>query len=153
MSSGLSLSFELIYLMGWLLKNNKAKLKQLVLEAIQAGIMEEVAAMHDVDYLLLSDQMQGTVEQFMEYFEQAINEGMLGSEASLGAPYNLAPVFKKFDPRLFDQRTLLLSLQEAKKKISYKKKTDPSVSDIDDNSILFERILKNLNHSKKDLMH
>ena len=158
MNSSLSLSFELIYLMGWLLKRDKAKLKKLVAEAIEQGFIDEVDALSDADYLLLSDQMQSTVEQFMESLEDAITEGVQSMHGSEPMHQDLAPTLKKFDTDLLDEKTLSLSMQQTKKKLSHKKKHHAKQEslvpvDAEANSILFERLLKNWNPSKKDLMH
>ena len=159
MNSSLSLSFELIYLMGWLLKNDQAKLKQLVAEAVEQGFIEEVEAMSDADYLLLSDQMQSTVEQFMDCLEDAITKSVQGIEGNAAVHQNLAPILKKLDSDLVDSKTLLLSMQQTKKKLSYKKKQgvqsmgSVSTEENEANNILFERLLKNWSPSKKDLMH
>lgn len=158
MNSSLSLSFELIYLMGWLLKNDQAKLKKLVAEAVEQGFIEEVDAMSDADYLLLSDQMQSTVEQFMDYLEDAITESVQGADAHNGVCKDLAPLLKKFDTDAVDQKTVSLAMQQTKKKLSYKKKQGDkinaiAVTEAEANDILFERLLKNWNPSKKDLMH
>lgn len=158
MNSSLSLSFELIYLMGWLLKNDQAKLKQLVVEAVEQGFIEEVDAMSDADYLLLSDQMQSTVEQFMDYLEEVITESVQGADVNNGLFQGLVPVLKKFDTDSVDQKTVSLAMQQTKKKLSYKKKQGDklnalAVTESEANNILFERLLKNWNPSKKDLMH
>lgn len=158
MNSSLSISFELIYLMGWLLKNDKAKLKKLVAEAIEQGFIDEVDAMSDADYLLLSDQMQSTVEQFMESLEDAIAEGIHGTYEHEALHKNLVPTMKKFDTDLVDEQTVLLAMQQTKKKLSYKKnnnvkKGNPAVVEAEAHSILFERLLKNWTPTKKDVMH
>ena len=158
MNSSLSLSFELIYLMGWLLKNDKAKLKKLVAEAIEQGFIDEVDALSDADYLLLSDHMQSTVEQFMESLEDAITEGVQQSEGHGLVAQDLAPTLQKIDTDNLDEKTVFTSMQQTKKKLFHKKKGKAKQeslvsSEAEANAILFERLLKNWHPTKKDLMH
>ena len=157
MNSSLSLSFELIYLMGWLLKHNKAKLTALVTEAVESGLIEELTKMSEADYLLISDQMQVTVENFMEHLETTLfksTEGIDGIESDNVICKSLATTMRKVDTAGLDTRTVWVSIHQAHKKIiSEQKNTELSKIDEEPDDILYEQLLSNWTPSNNETLN
>lgn len=157
MSSNLSLSFELICLMGWLLKHDKEKLKLLVKEAVEHGLAGELDNINSADYLAASDQMHTTIEDFMEYLENLLIESVEGAdviEADIAARDTLMATVKKIDNQTFDNRTLWLSMQQAKSQLIKKMKAEQQSSEEQEAKLmLFDQLLKNWSPSNNEQMN
>jgi hypothetical protein len=153
MSSNLSLSFELICLMGWLLKHEQEELSKLIENALGKGLSEELQALNPQDFFDEAASMNVTVHEFFECIERMLLAKVEGIEIERTAGKQLEPALKKMDSQVIDLRTLWTSLQQAKKKLTQNKKNqaDASAAEADSaNKVLFEQILKNWNPSQID---
>ncbi len=157
MSTNLSLSFELICLMGWLLKHHKTDLVELILIALDEGFAEEL---HSIDMKeFFDDEMNGNgiIQEFFSLLEKELVKKLEG--VVLDRPSNgvLVGELKKFDSQVFDARSLFVSLQAVKKKfIIGKTEEQEQGSELKVEqlrTLLFEQVLKDWHPSMQDLLH
>ena len=154
MSSNLSLSFELICLMGWLLKNDKDKLKKLIKDAVDLGFAAELDTINSSEYHHVNDEMHTTIEDFMEYLEDILIESVEGSDAHEGAREKLLGTVKRIDGEAFDSKTVWLSMQQAKSQLVKKAKMDPAKAhEHEANALWFDQLLKNWTPSGNESMN
>lgn len=157
MSTNLSLSFELICLMGWLLKHHKTDLVDLILVALDEGFAEEL---HSIDMKeFFDDEMNGNgiVHEFFSLLEQELIKKLEG--VVLDRPSNgvLVSELKKFDAQVLDARSLFVSLQAVKKKFitgnatAQDKAPEFKIEQL--RTLLFEQVLKDWHPSQHDLLH
>ena len=97
MSTNLSVSFELICLMGWLLKKDRAALQQLIQKALAGGVSESIAQLHETRPAELSDSMAKTVAEFFVYIESMLVQGVPVARGGYVLGANLTPEVKKID--------------------------------------------------------
>ena len=78
MSANLSVSFELICLMGWLLRNDKSTLRSLVKKALHDGAGEQIINAGGLESRPkeMSDAMGQTISDFFNTLEAMIGEEM-----------------------------------------------------------------------------
>lgn len=72
----LSLSFELVYLLRWLCREDNGRLRGLVKEAVEKGIVQDLEQMTDEEYLVVSDDLYNSVVDFVSLLEDALVEEM-----------------------------------------------------------------------------
>lgn len=159
MSTNLSLSFELICLMGWLLKHNKTELVNLILTALDSGFAEEL---HSIDMKeFFDDEMNGNgiVHQFFSVLEQELLTKLEGAVLDRPSTGLLVDELKKFDGQVLDPRSLFVSLQAVKKKFiagnTLLQEDDQPLDgrSTELRSLLFEQVLKDWHPSQQDLLH
>ena len=122
MSTTFSLSLELIYLMNWLLKNEKHKLKKIIDESIKSGLWQEIDQIEnleeetgDIDYL------HNSILDFLFFLEDNLLESLETEDFDFIAKERLKPTLQKINSQKIDLKTLWLSIQQAKIKSTRKK--------------------------------
>jgi HD-GYP domain-containing protein (c-di-GMP phosphodiesterase class II) len=148
MNANISLSFELILLLNWLLKYEKAELNSLVKHALENGFMQEIEKVSLENYTQLSDQFYNSILEFLLFFEQALLQNLIAINVNEVTNNAVLPLIKKIDFENLDIKTLWLSMQQTKEKIS-KSKNDLEQKPEQINNLLFEQLLKNWKPSKK----
>ncbi len=149
MNANVSLSFELILLLNWLLKHEKAQLNNLVKHALENGFMQEIEKISPDDYAKLTDQFYNSILEYLLFFEHALLTNLSEMTVDEAANNAILPLIKKIDFEKMDVKTLWLSMQQTKKKIS-KNHSDIEQQPEQINNLLFERILKNWKPNKKE---
>jgi hypothetical protein len=78
MDKHLSLSFELIYLMGWLLKHEKGMLNSLIKHAIKNGLAQDLEKVaHETPGLgESSKELQSIILDFLSYLERSLAKNL-----------------------------------------------------------------------------
>lgn len=148
MSANVSLSFELILLLDWLLKHDKEQLNNLVKHALENGFMQEIEKVTPESYPHLSDQFYNSILEFLLFFEQALLQNLVAINVDEATNNAILPLIKKIDFEHLDVKTLWLSMQQTKEKIS-KSKNDQAQQPEQINNLLFEQLLKNWKPGKK----
>lgn len=118
MSTNLSVSFELICLMGWLLKKDKTALQQLIQKALAGGVSDSIAQLQAARPAELSDTMAQTVAEFFEYIEAVIAQGVPGNKAGSGIGSFLDPELKKLDQHALDPKVVWLAISQTKEAVN-----------------------------------
>ncbi len=146
MNSSLSLSFELIYLMGWLLKNEKKMLNALVKHAIKKGLAQDLKEINPSDLGDMSDKLYNVILDFLVYLEDSLTKNLDNVELDSKTEDAILPAVKKLDYDNLDLKTIRLSMQQAKSQLSNNPDA-PQENDVtfveDAQKLLYEQILKN----------
>lgn len=155
MNTSLSLSFELIYLLGWLLKHEKNTLDGLIKQAVKNGLAIDLKKITTEDQEKMTDQLYGTVLDFLVYLEDALANNLDGVQSDSTTDQMLYPALNKFTNNSLDIQTIKLSMQQARERLQTKTTENPSQAEAIENgkSILFEQLLKNWNPSKNETFH
>lgn len=148
MNANVSLSFELILLLDWLLKHEKAQLNNLVKHALENGFMQEIEKVSPEGSPHLSEQFYHSILEFLLFFEQALLQNLVAINVDEATNNAIVPLIKKIDFENMDVKTLWLSMQQTKDKIS-KSKSDLDQQPEKINNLLFEQLLKNWKPGKK----
>lgn len=111
MGHQLSMSFELICLLDWLLKNKKDSLRKLIQEAVAADFIVSLEGEKNVN---LAERLHETVTDFIFAFEDILlaelSQGLQDSRASEVGGYDLV-----------DEETLTLRLQQVRNNANNKR--------------------------------
>ncbi len=174
MNSSLSLSFELVYLMKWLLQHEKKMLNALVKHAIKNGFAHDLKKINDHNHTETADQFYTTILDFLVFFEDTLINNLDSITLDQETERSILPAIKKMDNGNFDIQTMRASIQQTKEVLSQTQKnhtqkqaqstleptgsqslsqqhTQPEPSQEEVKKLLFEHILKNWNPSKNDL--
>lgn len=153
MSTNLSVSFELICLMGWLLKKDRASLQQLVQKALAGGVSESIAQLQETRPAELSDTMAKTVMEFFDYIETMLVQGVPTVRSGYVLGSNLSPEVKKIDQSAVDPRVLMLAINQTRETLTAAGVlTDLERSDMFKNE-LYKNLLKHWNISADEALN
>ena len=155
MNTSLSLSFELIYLLGWLLKHERTTLDALIKQAVKNGLAVDLNKITTDDQDKMSEQLYGTVLDFLVHLENTLASNLEGVHTDNTTNQILYPALNKFTNNSLDIQTIKLSMQQARERLQNKSATNqPSTDAIEQGkSILFEQLLKNWHPSKNETYH
>ena len=141
MSTNLSVSFELICLMGWLLKKDKTALQQLIQKALAGGVSDSIAQLQSSRPSEISDTMAETVTEFFEYIETVIAQGVPGVKSGRGVGSFLDPELKKLDQHALDPKVVWLAISQTKEAVSA---ISIGLSEQEKNDLFKHELYKNL---------
>lgn len=154
MSTNLSLSFELLCLMGWLLRQHKEEVAALIASAVEKGFIDEleISDMRDfIDHPSMSNEM---VNEFFSFLERTVQKQLEGRQIDVQCQGFLADEVKKIDGQFVDQRVLFASIQNVKKKLLLNSKEIDTLEENEQvKSSLCENILKQWNPSQQDQLN
>ncbi len=166
MSTQISLSFELICLVSWLLKNEKAMLNTLVKHAIQHGFVDELQQLENADQANTNENLYETLLDFLEHLEQTLIKNLETIHVDHKTKDEILPALQKIENDSLDFKTVWLSMQQTKAKVNKKhhkavnashahtpQSSKPAPQDIaqpNATDILFEQILKNWKPNNKE---
>lgn len=155
MDKHLSLSFELIYLMGWLLKHEKGMLNSLIKHALKNGLA------HDLETVQLdaqgdaSQELQTIILDFLAFLERSLAKNL---DASHDATHHDARHHE--DQKHPDANELKVRLQRAKqlltKELAIEQIPGAAAEKKGSNKVVHKElndILKTWKPNKKDLVH
>lgn len=154
MSTNLSVSFELICLMGWLLKKDRMALQQLVQKALAGGVSESIAQLQEARPAELSETMAKTVMEFFDYIETMLVQGVPAARTGYVLGANLGPDVKKIDQHAVDPRVLWLAINQTRETLSAVPGvlTDQERSEMFRNE-LYKNLLKHWNIAAEDVLN
>lgn len=151
MSTQISLSFELICLLSWLLKNEQAMLNSLVKHAIEKGFAEEIGKIDEDDYLKVSDQLYDTVIDFLDFLEKTMIKNLETIQVDHKTKDVILPTLQKIEAGSLDFKTIWLSMQQTKARVNKGQAIPENLSN--PTEILFERLLKNWKPNNKETLN
>ncbi|MBD3231219.1 hypothetical protein GF322_01000 [Candidatus Dependentiae bacterium] len=142
MSTTLSLSLELIYLMNWLLKNDKNKLKKIIEESIKSGLAQEIDQIDNFnnDFENL-DSIHNSILDFLFFMEDTLLEALEKKDSDFIEKEKLKPTIQKINSQKIDLKTLWMSIQQTKIKNTSKK---------DLKKLLLSELIKNWRPKKNE---
>lgn len=157
MDKHLSLSFELIYLMGWLLEHEKGMLNSLIKHAIKNGLAQDLEKvnfdMHDNDS---SKDLQAIILDFLSFLERSLAKNLDALDIALAEESNHQDHGNNTDHEQ-DNTNLRTRLKQATqllaKKLESKNESSKKTGGKKSQQSAFNEILKNWKPSKRDLVH
>lgn len=171
MSAQISLSFELISLLNWLLRHEKTLLNAMLKQALEHGFAEELEKVDAASMAAAeSEELYSTVLDFLEYLEQSLVKNLESIHVDNKTKDAIMPTLQKLEADSLDHKTLWLSMQQTKARMLKAKqlitqqqqpkaaKTEASGEAKTNhtehaNKILFEQLLKNWKPNNKDVMN
>jgi len=109
----LSISYELLTLMHWLVARNPGLLKQMVDRAFDNGLREELRHMASHADSVNSDDVHDIVVEFFGYIEMLMNEKSDKQARCAARAKKLAPTIDRIDTATCSDDTVLASLKKA----------------------------------------
>ncbi len=152
MNTQISLSFELICLLSWLLKNEQAMLNTLIKHAVEHGFAEEIGKIDETDYLKVSDHLYDTVLDFLDFLEKNMIKNLETIQIDHKTKDVILPTLQKIEAGSMDFKTIWLSMQQTKARVG-KTHTVAPENIQNPTEILFERLLKNWKPNNKETLN
>ncbi len=150
-SNNISLSLELICLMSWLLKHEKQGLNTLIKNAVQHGFSQELNQVEELDNNKFSEQLYTTILDFLVMLEQILVKNLEEAQLDTKTKDAIAPALEKIDLEGIDDRTIWLSMQQTKEKLSQQENQDHRIDHV--KTILLEQLIKNWKPTKNESLH
>jgi hypothetical protein len=124
MSQQLSLSFELILLFDWFLKEGRDTLRAVIKEAVANDISKRLENLDEEEYVAAMDQLHQTVLDFIQFLEETMSKELETSVSSVHFKNKVEPLMQALDDKSIDSKTIWLSIQKTKKKFLSDAKLD-----------------------------
>jgi hypothetical protein len=138
MSTNFSLSYELVYLMAWLLKHEKGKLKNMIEEVVKKGLAGEISQVGDYPKDSQSaDLLHVTILDFLIFLEDSLLESLEKNQPDRQTQEKIKTTLQKINPQSIDLKTLWASTRQTQTLL-----TQPDSNDDLKRTLLFQ-ILKN----------
>ena len=154
MSTNLSVSFELICLMGWLLKKDKQALKELIQKALAGGVADAISDLQSSKPAEISDVMEKTVSEFFEYVEAILAEGVPAKKLRTDLSVEALSAIKKIDQHFVDQYSLWNSVTRAEESVALLgEDLNPAARDALFRSELYKNVLSNWAVPTEDVLN
>lgn len=158
MNNNISLSLELICLMSWLLKHERQGLNSLIKHAVQHGFSKELERVEDLENSNVSEQLYTTILDFLVMLEQILMKNLETVHLDANTKDAILPALEKIDLENLDDRTIWLSMQQTKEKLSKSKShtcehTEQHSGEEQAQTILLEQLLKNWKLNKNESLH
>ncbi|MBX9831220.1 hypothetical protein K2X40_04655 [Candidatus Babeliales bacterium] len=174
MNTSLSLSFELIYLIGWLLKNEKQMLNTLIKNAIKKGLGQDLNAINPQDHSKVNEQLYNTLIDFLNFMEDSLLNNMDELQVDTKTEKAMLAALRKVDLDALDVNAVRTSMQQTKEELSTKnvstlevasdsdqlttlEPSEPDDIEFDNNekaaTILLKNIIKNWKPSLNELIN
>lgn len=157
MTAHISLSFELISLISWIIKNERTLLNNLVKQAVEHGFAEELSTIHDTaDPKAVNDHLSHSVLDFLEFLEDCMTRNLETIHVDNKTKDAILPTLQRLEAGNLDVKTVLLSLQQTKAKLA---KTTAKQQELvqeekpDATTILFQQLLKNWKPHNKETVN
>ena len=166
MTTQISLSFELICLISWLLKNDKAMINTLVKHALDNGFVEEIAKIDAENHGEVAENMYSNLVTFLEYLEKTLLKNLENVQFDHKTKDAIFPTLQKLETDNLDFKTMWLSMQQTKARVS---RANPKVTTLINNpsarqrndhivsadaaGILFEELLKHWKPNNKETVN
>jgi len=141
-SSQLTLSYELLHLIRWLVENEPEELKKIIESALDSGLKEDFKQMHSSDPDKITDTMHYNIVDFLNLLEELLHESINEHTIKSVMKKNLMPAIDHIDATECDT----YMVQESVEKASNQFEQDPKTNAQD---LLFRELLKSWNPAKK----
>ena len=125
------LSFELLYLLRWLVEHDAEKLKKLVSKALAAGLKEEISEARELkknnatneEHLI--EDIQHSIIEFFGILETLLVETLNEQEDQRIIQRNLMPEIDQIDTTFCDDTIVRTSIEKATAKLEHNSKQNP----------------------------
>jgi len=141
-SSQLTLSYELLYLIRWLVENEPEQLKKIIQTALDSGLKEDFKQTYSTDQEKAVDAMHYNIVDFLNLLEGLLHESINEHTIKNVMQKKLMPAIDQIDTTECDT----FMVQESVEKASNEFEQNPKNNAQD---ILFKELLKSWNPEKK----
>jgi len=117
MSNQLSLSFELICLMDWIIKNGREKFQLIVKDAINSGIVDNLDLFFQQDPEKVSENLYNTVLDFVVFLEDVLGKELDKINEDIIPRDKVDDLILHLDNMALDPKTVWLSIHQARKNL------------------------------------
>ncbi len=167
MSTQVSLSIELVCLLNWLVRHEKAMLNNLLKHALERGFADEL---DKIDVTLLggdNEELQNTVLDFLDYLEYLLARNLEAVHVDHTTRNAIMPTLQRLAIDNLDDRTLQASMRHTKAQV-LRPENQQTIDGLAQtmapaqarqaqsqhiNKILFEQLLKNWKPNNKETMN
>jgi len=144
-SNQLNLSYELLYLIQWLIEEEPEKLKPLIASALKNGLTKELHNIHNNTVgSSMANEMQYNIIDFLGLLENQLHEVLNEQTMKRVVEKKLMPAIDHIDTTECDTETVLFSVEKATSKLDREPKANAQ-------ELLFQELLKCWKPSKKTL--
>lgn len=141
-SSQLTLSYELLHLIRWIIENEPEKLKAIIENALDSGLKEEFKQSYGSEQDKLTDAMHYNIVDFLNLMEALLQDSINEHSVKNVLQKKLMPAIDQIDTTECDT----YMVQESVEKASNEFEQDPKTNAQD---LLFRELLKSWNPDKK----
>jgi hypothetical protein len=138
----LTISYELLYLMQWLLENEPERLKKLIVQALHKGLKEEMQQALKNKALATNEELQYSVVDFLTLLESLLQEAINEQALKTIAEKKLMPALDHIDGNICNSSMVQSSIEKASNRLESHPQENPQ-------EILFKELLKNWKPDKK----
>ncbi len=131
----LTISYELLYLMQWLLENEPDRLKKLIVQALQKGLKEEMQEASKNENLTTTEDLQYSVVDFLSLLENLLHEAINEYTLKKITERKLMPALSQIDNTVCDTSTVQLGIEKASSRLELNPQENPQ-------EVLFKELLK-----------
>ena len=142
----LSLSYELLFLLQWLLDHEPERLKGLITYALTHGLKEDLKEGADAADLQTTEELQYTIVDFLKLLESLLQEALTEQAMKTIMEKKLMPAIDQIDNKACDEATVQFSVEKASSRLERNPSANPQ-------EILFNELLKCWKPSKKTMSH
>lgn len=142
----LTVSYELLYLMQWLLEREPNKIKKLIEHALQNGLKEDIQTASQSVELRNAEDIQYSIVDFLSLLETLLHESISEDNMKIIMEKKLMPAIDHIDNKECDKATIDFSVEKASSKIESNPESNPQ-------EILFQELLKCWKPNKKTITH
>lgn len=140
------LSYELLYLLRWLVEHDAEKLKKIVTKALASGLAEEIQRAREVQHEEQNEDVQYNILEFFSLLEALITETMNEQAVERALQKNLMPAIDQIDSTICDDATVRSSIEKATAKFGHNSKESPK-------DVLFKELLKRWKPHDKNVLN
>ncbi len=156
MTTQISLSLELVYLINWMLTHQRSQLNALVKQAIKQGFIEELATIDEAENIQSADFLYATLTDFLDYLEKNLIKQLETISVNQEAKDSVMPALRKVDMNNLDFKTVWSSMQQTKVRLGTPNTPQRRAASNEvqkATEILFEEILKNWKPTNKETVN
>lgn len=141
----LTVSYELLYLLQWLLENEPERLKKIIKHSLHNGLSEEIKnASKEND--TSPEEMQYSIIDFLVFLESLLHESLHEERLKKIVEKKMMPALDNIDGQECDQETVDVSVEKASLKFETHPQENPQ-------EILFQELLKCWKPTKSTASH
>lgn len=135
MENQCELSYELLYLLKWLIENESQTLKKTITRAMHNGLREKLTHGNRSLNPMDSQSIQNSIVDFLDLLDSLLHEELNEESMIKVLAQNLSSSINKIDVRVCDKTTVQYSLEKATHQLEDHPNANPK-------EVLFKEILK-----------
>ncbi len=141
----LTVSYELLYLLQWLLENEPTKLKKIIQSSLANGLNEKIKDSIQ-ESTISPEEMQYSIIDFLVCMESLLHESIHEERLQKILEKKMMPALDNIDGQECDQATVDFSVEKASSKFETNPNENPQ-------EILFQELLKCWKPTKNTASH